>query len=305
MTADVIDGVKLANNYRDDIKQEVARLNNDGIFPALVALQIGDDPSSKIYLENQRKKCEELGINYTVWSLSESTTQKALEDHIKSLNTNPSIHGIILQQPLPAHIDGIQTIQVMAPNKDVEGLHPQNYGKLFYEDHNLAPCTALASEKLLRSYEPNLKGKEIVIIGHSSIVGKPLSMLLLHSKKEAPTVRICHISTKDLKAHTLAADVIFVGCGVPNLIKADMVHKGSIIIDIGINRVDKTDEQGQVLLKPNGKPYKKTVGDVDYEEVSKICKAITPVPGGVGPMTVAMLLNNTIKCACLTNNSIK
>lgn len=299
MSAHLIDGEKYAEKVKNEIRQELESLKKEGVRPALIALQVGDNPSSRLYVENQRNTCESLGVNYTVWSLSQNTTQEALEDHIRSLNTNPSIHGIILQHPLPPHIDGIQTIQVMDPNKDVEGLHPLNYGRLFYEEHNLAPCTAMAAERLLRYYEPDLKGKEITVIGHSSLVGKPLTMLLLSSKKSAPTVTCCHIATKNLKEHTLKADIIVVGCGVPNLITADMVHSNSVIIDIGINRVPKTDTNGQMILNDKGKPTKKTVGDVDFGPVSQICKAITPVPGGVGPVTVAMLLWNTVKCARL------
>jgi methylenetetrahydrofolate dehydrogenase (NADP+)/methenyltetrahydrofolate cyclohydrolase len=301
VVAEIIDGEKLAEILKKEIKFELDSLKKSGVLPSLIALQIGDNPSSKIYVENQRNTCESLGVNYTVWTLSQNTTQEALEDHIRSLNTNPSIHGIIIQHPLPSHIDSIQTIQVMDPNKDVEGLHPLNYGRLFYEEHNLAPCTALAAERLLKYYEPDLKGKEVTIIGHSALVGKPLSMLLLSSKKNAPTVTTCHIGTRSLKEHTLRSDIVFVACGVPNLITADMIHKNSIIIDIGINRVAKTDAAGQVILNEKGKPSKKTVGDVDFAEVSKVCKAITPVPGGVGPVTVAMLLSNTVKCARLAS----
>ncbi len=301
MTAEIIDGEKLANKLREKIKLEIDSLKKEDIYPSLIALQIGTNSSSRLYLDHQRSCCEEVGINYTVWSLSESTNQRSLEDHIRSLNTNPSIHGIILQHPLPNHIDGIQTIQVMDPNKDVEGLHPVNYGRLFYEEHMLAPCTALAAEMLLKSYEPNLKGKEIVIIGHSSLVGKPLAMMLLSSKKDAPTVTVCHVSTVDLKKHTKEADVVIVACGVPNLITGDMVSEKTILIDIGINRIEKKDAEGKSVINPKtGKKAFQTVGDVHFESVSKICKAITPVPGGVGPMTVAMLLQNTIKCAKLT-----
>lgn len=301
MVAELIDGEKLSEIIKNEIRVELESLKKEGVFPSLIAIQVGENSSSKLYLENQRNSCESLGIKYEIGTLPQNTTQEELENYIRGINSNPTIHGIIIQQPLPDHLNNTKTIQVMDPNKDVEGLHPINYGHLFYEEYNLAPCTALAAERLLKYYEPNLRGKEITIIGRSAIVGKPLSMLLLNSKKNAPTVTICHSGTRSLKEHTLLSDIVIVACGIPNLITADMVHKNSIIIDVGINRVPKTDQNGQVLLNDKGKPIKKTVGDVDFTEVSKICKAITPVPGGVGPVTVAILLSNTIKCAKLAN----
>lgn len=302
MAAEIIDGEKYAEIIKNEIRNEAEVLKKDGVIPSLTAIQVGENSSSKIYLDNQRKTCESLGFKYTLSTLPQDATQNDLEIHIHNLNTDNNIHGIIIQQPLPNHMNGSAVIQSMNPNKDVEGLHPINYGTLFYEDYNLAPCTAMAAEKLLRFYEPNLKGKEVTIIGRSAVAGKSLAMLLLGSKKNAPTVTVCHSLTRSLKEHTLRSDIVCVACGIPNLITADMVHKNSIIIDIGINRVNKTDANGQVILNDKGKPTKKTVGDVDYEGVSKVCKAITPVPGGVGPVTVAMLLWNTMKCARLVGN---
>lgn len=299
MVAEIIDGEKYAEVIKNEIRSELASLKNEGVHPSLIALQIGENSSSKIYIDNQRNTCESLGFKYTLLTLSQDTTQSELENQIRRINNDNSIHGIIIQQPLPSHINGSQVVLEMDPNKDVEGLHPINYGTLFYEDYNLAPCTAVAAEKLLRFYVPDLKGKEVVIIGRSAVAGKPLAMLLLGSKKNAPSVTVCHSLTRSLKEHTLRSDIICVAAGIPNLITADMVHKDSIIIDIGINRVSKLDASGQVILNDKGKPTKKTVGDVDFEGVSKICKAITPVPGGVGPVTVAMLLWNTMKCARL------
>lgn len=301
MVAEIIDGEKYAEVIKNEIRSELESLKKASVQPSLIALQVGENSSSKIYIDNQRNTCESLGFKYTLLTLPHETTQTELESQIKKINLDSTIHGIIIQQPLPSHINGSQVILAMDPNKDVEGLHPINYGTLFYEDYNLAPCTAIAAEKLLKYYEPNLNGKEVAIIGRSAIAGKSLAMLLLGSKKNAPTVTVCHSQTRSIKEHTLRADIICVACGIPNLITADMVHKNSIIIDIGINRVSKLDANGQVILNDKGKPVKKTVGDVDYDNVSKVCKAITPVPGGVGPVTVAMLLWNTMKCARLVS----
>jgi methylenetetrahydrofolate dehydrogenase (NADP+)/methenyltetrahydrofolate cyclohydrolase len=239
---------------------------------------IGDDPASHAYVKMKAKACERVGFYSITHNMPDTISQEEIIATIKMMNDNPRIDGILVQLPLPKHIDTDKILEVIDPAKDVDGFHPYNVGRLVTGLDGFVACTPLGVMKMFEAYDIALEGKDICVVGASNIVGKPMASLLLNANA---TVTVTHIYTKDLKAHTLAADIVVVGVGVPGLIKADMVKEGAVVIDIGINRI----EDGSL------------VGDVDFPEVSKKCSYITPVPGGVGPMTIAMLLENTLKSA--------
>ena len=273
----LIDGKKEASSLRLKLKEEVNELKkkfND--VPGLTVILIGELAPSQIYVRNKEKSAKEVGLNSGVIKYPEDVDEKIVLKKIKDLNENKSISGILVQLPLPKHIDKKKIIDSIIPSKDVDGFHPVNVGNLSSGYESSVPCTPLGCYLLLKKVEPNLSGKKAVIIGRSNLNGKPMAQLLL---KENCTVTITHSKTKDLKSECLAADIIIAAVGIPKLVKGDWVKKDSIIIDVGIN---KTDEG--------------IVGDVDFEEVSKKAKALTPVPGGVGPMTIACLIKNTIDC---------
>ncbi|MCJ7692521.1 MAG: bifunctional 5,10-methylenetetrahydrofolate dehydrogenase/5,10-methenyltetrahydrofolate cyclohydrolase [Sedimentisphaerales bacterium] len=297
MTATLLQGDKLASEIKEGLKKDIEQLKAKGFPPHLVAVQVGESPASRVYIRQQQKSCEEIGIEYEVKELPGSTTNDELLDFIETLNQDSAVTGIILMMPLPQDIDARQVQIKISPDKDVEGMHPANMGRLVYGEMELAPCTARAAVELLKASGVELKGKEVVIVGHSEIVGKPLTLMLLASQIESPTPTVCHIATKDLSFHTKRADIVFVAVGKPGLIQADMVKEGVIVIDIGINRVPVTDEDGKPVLNEKGKPKKKIVGDVDFEGIKEKASFITPVPGGVGPMTTTMLLCNTVESA--------
>jgi len=297
MAATLLQGDTLASEIKQTLKKHIKDLKAKGVPPHLVAVQVGESAAAKVYLRQQQKACEEMGIEYEVRQLPESTTQQKLLDFIEQLNEDNSVTGIILMMPLPQGIDARQVQVTISPDKDVEGMHPANMGRLVYGEMGLSPCTARAAVELLKSSGVELKGKELVVVGHSEIVGKPLALMLLASLMESPTVTVCHIATKDLAFHTKRADILMVAVGKPGLIQADMVKDGVVVIDIGINRVPVTDEKGNPVLNEKGKPKKKTVGDVDFEAIKEKAGFITPVPGGVGPMTTMMLLHNTVEAA--------
>jgi methylenetetrahydrofolate dehydrogenase (NADP+)/methenyltetrahydrofolate cyclohydrolase len=297
MTATLLQGDKLASEIKEGLKKDIEQLKAKGFPPHLVAVQVGESPASRVYIRQQQKSCEEIGIEYEVKELPGSTTNDELLDFIETLNQDSAVTGIILMMPLPQDIDARQVQIKISPDKDVEGMHPANMGRLVYGEMELAPCTARAAVELLKASGVELKGKEVVIVGHSEIVGKPLTLMLLASQMESPTPVVCHIATKDLSFHTKRADIVFVAVGKPGLIQADMVKEGVIVIDIGINRVPVTDGQGKPVLNEKGKPKKKIVGDVDFEGIKDKASFITPVPGGVGPMTTTMLLYNTVESA--------
>ena len=322
MTAKIIDGETVAAQLKEQVARDAAELTQAGKTPRLVAVQVGENPASKVYTNMQARQCESVGINYDLRNLPDDITQHQLLAEIDALNDDPTVSGIILQMPLPGHLDA-RSIQIaIAPGKDVEGMGTTNMGQLFYGGGACAPCTAVAAVELLKRTCDDLAGKEVVIVGHSEIVGKPIAMLLLQSLNESPTVTVCHIATRDLAFHTRRADVLFVAAGVSQakwrgararakasgqelvvpdlspLISADMVKEGAIVIDVAINRIPKGfDENGQPVKNDKGKTAMKTVGDVDFAGASEKASAITPVPGGVGPMTVVMLLKNTVACA--------
>ncbi|NPA73335.1 MAG: bifunctional methylenetetrahydrofolate dehydrogenase/methenyltetrahydrofolate cyclohydrolase FolD [Epsilonproteobacteria bacterium] len=276
----LLDGKKLALKIQEDIKKDVELLKQASITPGLAVIMVGDDPASRVYVKKKAEACKEVGIYSVVHEMPENIKEDTIVNTIKLMNENDSINGILVQLPLPEHINQTKILETIDPKKDVDGFHPFNMGRLFLDLESFVPCTPLGVMKIFEEYEIDLKGKNVCVVGASNIVGKPMSALLLNA---FATVDICHIYTKNLSEHTNRADIVIVGVGKAGLITEDMVKEGAIVIDIGINRLD------------NGK----LVGDVDFENVSKKCSYITPVPGGVGPMTIAMLLANTIKATKL------
>ena len=274
----ILDGKALAAKIRKKAADDVTALKNKGITPGLAVVLVGDDPASHTYVKMKEKACEETGIYSIVHKMPIDISEEKILETIEMMNQNPNIDGILIQLPLPAHIDTQKVLNTVSPQKDVDGFHPYNVGNLVLDMDCFVPCTPLGVMKLLEEYDINPKGLDACVVGASNIVGKPMMHLLLN---KFATVDICHIYTKDLKAHTSRADLLIVGVGKQNLITEDMVKKGAIIIDIGINKT----EEGKI------------VGDVDYKNVAPKCSYITPVPGGVGPMTISMLLVNTITAA--------
>ena len=273
----LIDGKKAAAELREELKQEVSELKTKySKVPGLTVILIGDMTPSQIYVRNKEKSANEVGLKSEVIRYPEAVEEKAVLDKIEELNKDESISGILVQLPLPKHIDKQKVIETILPGKDVDGFHPMNVGNLSSGYESSVPCTPLGCYLLIKKIEPNLSGKKAVMIGRSNLNGKPMAQLLL---KENCTVTITHSRTKDLKAECQEADIIVAAVGIPELVKADWVKKDAIVIDVGINKTEKG-----------------IVGDVAFDEVSKVAKALTPVPGGVGPMTIACLLKNTIEC---------
>ena len=273
----IIDGKKASAALREELKEKVSKLKSTyNTIPGLTVILVGEDPPSKIYVKNKEKSAVEVGINSEVIHYPDNIEEKVVLDKIKELNKNDKVSGILVQLPLPKHIDKRKVIETIDPSKDVDGFHPVNVGNLSSGYDSTIPCTPLGCYLLIKNTEKNLNGKHAVIIGRSNLNGKPMTQLLL---KENCTVTITHSKTKDLKAECKRADIIVAAVGKPKLVKADWVKKDAIVIDVGINKTDSG-----------------LVGDVDFDEVSKIAKAITPVPGGVGPMTIACLLSNTVEC---------
>ncbi len=290
MTAKLIDGKALAERTLAELKTRIATIAQQ---PHLTAVQVGENPSSRVYLQRQRAACEDIGIKYTLDELPDTTTQAQLHAHIEKLNAATSVHGIILQMPLPDGLDDFAAQQAIAPNKDVEGMTAANMGGLLCGTPNLPPCTAEAAYRIIKSLGLELRGKEVTIIGRSAIVGKPLMLLLLG---DSVTPTICHTGTVDMAAHAARADILVAAAGRAGLVTAKMIKPGAVVIDVGINRVPLLDD-GQPVIGENGKKKMRTVGDVDFEAALEVAGSITPVPGGVGPMTVAMLLKNTVIAA--------
>jgi len=298
MAGKIIDGKSLAAKFKGDIKSEVEELKKrHKVVPLLTAIQVGENPASRVYIKKQRKSCEEVGIDYQLHELPEVTSEEELLEFVEKLNKDDKVTGIILEMPLPPQINARRVQMVITPTKDVEGMNPSNMGMLVYGSPRLAPCTALAAMELLKSTGVDIKGKEVTVVGHSEIVGKPITLFLLSSVLESATPTVCHIATRDLASHTRNAEILIVAVGKAGLIKADMIKQGAIIIDVGINRVPVLDERGKPVLDSEGKRKMKTVGDVVFEEAVQKASYITPVPGGVGPLTVVMLLRNTL-AAC-------
>ncbi len=283
--AEIIDGKVIAAKIRAEVRSEVATLAKEGVSLGLAAVLVGEDPASRIYVETKRKACIEAGIHSKVVKLPATVSQDELLRDIDALNEDQSFHGILIQRPLPPHISEDKILEAVDPEKDVDGFHPRNLGRLLAGSPTFVPATPLGIQELLLRSGHSPEGRDVVIVGRSSIVGRPLAALLMQKVSGSnATVTVCHSGTKHLKAHTARAEILVVAAGSPHLIKADMVRAGAVVIDVGINRVK--DPQ-----RPRG--YR-LVGDVAFDEVSEVAGAITPVPGGVGPMTVAMLLRNTV-----------
>ena len=290
MTAKIIDGKLVAEEIRKELAVETAQLKEKhGITPGLVTILVGENPASISYVTAKSKTAKELGFHSIQDSIPAETTEEQLLKKIAQYNEDPSIHGILVQLPLPKQINEERVLYAIRPDKDVDAFHPVNVGKLMIGNPDFLPCTPAGIQQLLVRSGCELKGAEVVVVGRSNIVGKPIANMLLQKAKGAnATVTICHTATKDTKAHTLRADVLIVAAGVPKAVTADMVKPGAYVIDVGVNRIGMTDK---------GKA--KLAGDVDYEPVKEIAAAITPVPGGVGPMTITMLMANTLKAAKL------
>ena len=278
MTAQLIDGNALSKTLRADVAQRAAALKARGVVPGLAVILVGDNPASQVYVRNKVKACEDNGLHSVLQRHDVSLSEAALLARIDALNRDPSIHGILVQLPLPPHIDAQRVIEAISPAKDVDGFHVASAGALMTGLPGFWPCTPHGCMKMLQSIGYDLRGKHAVVIGRSNIVGKPMALMLL---QHHATVTICHSATRDLKAHTLQADVVVAAVGKRNVLTADMVKPGAVVIDVGMNRNDEG----------------KLCGDVDFERVRDVAGWITPVPGGVGPMTITMLLVNTLEAA--------
>ena len=275
---EIIDGKKLAKEIRGNLKIKCDELKEKGIKPKFAVIMVGNDKASQIYVKNKSKACEEIGIEFEEHLLNENINQTELIKQIEELNNDKTIHGILLQSPIPSHLDINEAFRTIAPEKDVDGFNPVNVGKLCLNQDTFVSCTPYGIMKMFEAYNIDLTRKHVVILGRSNIVGKPLIQCCLNKNA---TVTVCHSKTKDLEKHTKNADVVIAAIGKSKFVTADMIKQGAVVIDVGINR----GEDG------------KLTGDVDFENVSKKASYITPVPGGVGPMTIAMLMNNVIKAA--------
>lgn len=285
----ILDGKKIAADIKNEVKEKTAELlNSKGIKPGLALLLVGDDDASKIYVSSKEKACLALGFLSIVKRLPANTSQAEVLEIVNEWNSSPQVHGILVQLPLPKHIDENKVIQAISPQKDVDGFHPENFGRLVIGLPGFVPCTPAGIMELFKRYEISLKGKHVVVLGRSNIVGKPIANLLYQKNDSAnAVVTICHTACKDFSQFTKQADVLIAAIGVPNAIKAEHIKDGAVIIDVGINRVeDKNSEKGYYIC-----------GDVDYNSVLPKVSAITPVPGGVGQLTPAMLMLNTYKSA--------
>lgn len=280
---EMINGKKLAKETREKLKIKCDELKEKGINPKFAAIMVGNDNASQIYIRNKSKACEEIGIEFEEYLLSENIEQKELIEKIKELNNRKDIHGILLQSPIPANLDINEAFRTIVPEKDVDGFNPLNIGKLCLNQDTFVSCTPFGIMKMFEAYGIELEGKDVTIIGRSNIVGKPLIQCCLNKNA---TVTVCHSKTKNLKEHTQNADIIIVAIGKSKFLRADMIKEGAVVIDVGINR----DSEGKIT------------GDADFDKIISKASFITPVPGGVGPMTIAMLMNNIIKAATIQNN---
>ena len=276
--AKILDGKALSQKIRLELKDEVTQLKENGIGVGLAVVIAGDDAASHVYVNSKKKACDEIGIYSEIHKLPAETTQDELLQLVRQLNINSKINGILVQLPLPAHIDEKVIIDAISPTKDVDAFHPVNVGKIMIGDYDFLPCTPAGVMELIAESGIDISGKECVVVGRSNIVGKPQAMLLLHKHG---TVTICHSRTKNLAKVVKRADVVVAAVGIPNMITGDMIKKGAVVIDVGMNRIDGG----------------KLTGDVDFASCEPKASAITPVPGGVGPMTIAMLMKNTVKAA--------
>ena len=276
MMAKLIDGKQISLQIKEELKEKVAKYREEGTTICLAVIQVGNDPASSVYVGNKKKACEYIGIKSLAYELEENTTEEELLDLIEKLNKDDSVNGILVQLPLPNHINEDKVIQTISPKKDVDGFHPQNVGALCIGQKGYVSCTPAGITQLLKRSDIEIAGKECVIIGRSNIVGKPMSLLML---RENATVTVTHSKTKDLKEVCRRADILIVAIGRPKMITDEYVKDGAVVIDVGIHRMENN----------------KLCGDVDFDLVAPKCSAITPVPGGVGPMTIAMLMNNCVE----------
>ena len=283
MAYKILNGKEISAAVKERIKNEVEALKEKGINVGLAVILVGENPASKVYVANKKKACEELGIKSFEFKLPEQTTEEELISLVEKLNEDSEVNGILCQLPLPSHLDESTVINTIVPEKDVDAFHPVNVGKIMIGDFDFLPCTPAGIMEMLAYMNIDICGKECVVIGRSNIVGKPMAMLLLHKNA---TVTVCHSKTKNLKAVTSRADVLVSAVGRAGFVTADMVKEGAVVIDVGMNRNAEN----------------KLCGDVDFEAVKEKCSAITPVPGGVGPMTIAMLMQNTLTAAKKQNN---
>ena len=288
MPAQLIKGAEVSKQIREEITKEVEELKEKhGVTPGLATILVGEDPGSKVYVGQKEKACNKLGIYSARTDLPADTSEADLLDLVKKLNDDPKIHGILCQLPLPKHVDATRVIYAIDPDKDVDCFHPVNVGKLMIGKGRFLPCTPNGIMELLKRYDVATEGKHVVVVGRSNIVGKPIANLMLQrSPGGNATVTLCHTGTKDLAAFTKMADILIVAVGQPKTITADMVKEGVVVIDVGVNRIGKTPEGKGILA-----------GDVDFDSVQEKAAAITPVPGGVGPMTITMLMKNTVEAA--------
>jgi methylenetetrahydrofolate dehydrogenase (NADP+)/methenyltetrahydrofolate cyclohydrolase len=293
MTATLIKGAEVAAQIREELKKEIAELKTKhNIVPGLVTILVGSDPASQVYVGQKEKTAKELGIYSERFDLPENTTQKDLIALVEKLNKDPKINGILCQLPLPKHLNEEDLVYHIDPNKDVDGLHPVNQGKLMIGEADFIPCTPRGIQQLLIRSNTPIEGADVVVIGRSNLVGKPILNILLQKAPGAnATVTLCHTKTKNLAFYTKNADIIIAAAGKPKTVTGDMIKPGCTIIDVGVNEIGKTAEGKRIL-----------VGDVDFESVKEKARAITPVPGGVGPMTITMLMMNTVKAAKKAHN---
>ncbi|MHC4085981.1 MAG: bifunctional methylenetetrahydrofolate dehydrogenase/methenyltetrahydrofolate cyclohydrolase FolD [Planctomycetota bacterium] len=288
MTAQIIDGKQVAADMRAELKEETAKLKEQGIVPGLGVILVGEDPASNSYVTAKERTCEDLGIYSDDNRLPEETTQQELLALVEKMNNDPKINGILVQLPLPKHLNEAEVLLAIDPDKDVDGFHPMNVGKMMVGEKAFLPCTPHGVIHLLLRSGVTIEGANVVIVGRSNIVGKPLANMLIQKNATGnATVTVCHTRTKDLVDKTKQADIVIAAAGRPNMVTADMVKEGVVVIDVGVNRVeDATKKRGYRL-----------VGDVDFEAVKEKASLITPVPGGVGPMTITMLMFNTVESA--------
>jgi methylenetetrahydrofolate dehydrogenase (NADP+) / methenyltetrahydrofolate cyclohydrolase len=296
--AELISGPEIASEIKDEVASEVAEIvRQKGTRPGLTVILVGDDPASKVYVRNKQLGCEEVGIKSEAIRMPENISTEDILKEIDRLNYDTNVHGILVQLPLPPQVEKNRVLEAIFPEKDVDGFHPMSMGRLLAGEDCLVPATPSGIIEMLKRKNIAIRGKEVTVVGRSVIVGKPVAVLLIN---ESATVTVCHTKTREMAEHTRNAEILIVSAGRPNLIKGDMVSKGAVVIDVGINRITK-EEADERLLKWRKKDFDKKgstlIGDVDFQEVEPKASYITPVPGGVGPMTIAMLLKNTMKAA--------
>ena len=295
MAAKIISGTEIARQIRAELKQEVAELKaKHNLVPGLATVLVGDDPASKVYVGGKEKACQELGIYSERHDIPGNSTEEQVLDLVEKLNQHDKVHGILVQIPLPKHINEAKVLYAINPKKDVDGFHPVSLGKLMIGEPDFIPCTPHGIQQLLVRSGIKTDGAEVVVVGRSNIVGKPIANIMLQKAKGAnSTVTICHTATRDIASHTRRADILIVAAGRPKAVTADMVRDGVVVIDVGVNEIGKTADGKRIL-----------VGDVDFEKIKEKASAITPVPGGVGPMTITMLMLNTVRAARIAHGLV-